>query len=120
MSAPPTVTAVIPIPTLDELAADPARAAELPVDAAERLLGRAIAVQGVIYGRLLAARADSAHPPASEDRLLTVTQAAERLSTTKDWLYRHARQLSFTVKSGRQLRFSSAGIDRYIREHQST
>lgn len=60
------------------------------------------------------------------DRLLDIDEAAERLSTSKDWLYRHWRKLPFAVSlSPRQLRFSSQGIDEYIeqrkngdREHQ--
>jgi predicted DNA-binding transcriptional regulator AlpA len=38
---------------------------------------------------------------------------------SKDWLYHHARQLPFTVRTGRLLRFSSHGIDRYIRTRQN-
>ena len=53
------------------------------------------------------------------DELLTVTEAAARLKTTKDWLYRNWKKLPFTVSlSPRQLRFSAKGIDRYIEEHQ--
>lgn len=53
------------------------------------------------------------------DTLLRVDEAAARLGTSKDWLYRHADQLPFTVRAGRrQLRFSSQGIDRYIRQRQ--
>ena len=53
--------------------------------------------------------------PHSADRLLTITEAAEVLRTTKDWLYRHYQQLPFTVRlSERQLRFSARGIEEYI------
>ena len=57
---------------------------------------------------------------ATGDTLLRVPDAAARLGTTTDWLYRHAKQLPFTVRQGRQLRFSSQGIDRYIRQRQGT
>ena len=44
---------------------------------------------------------------ASEDRLLTVEEASQKLSLTKDYLYRHADHFPFTVRvSPRQLRFS--------------
>ena len=51
----------------------------------------------------------------SGDRLLTAEQAAEILSTSPDWLYRHATQLPFTRKlAPRVLRFSYQGIQRYL------
>jgi hypothetical protein len=49
--------------------------------------------------------------PSDGDRLLT----AERLGVTKDYLYRN-KNLPFAVRLGPgQLRFSAAGIDRYIK-----
>jgi predicted DNA-binding transcriptional regulator AlpA len=53
------------------------------------------------------------------DQLLTITEAAALLKTTKDWLYRHWDELPFTVRlSPRQLRFSAKSIERYIEERQ--
>lgn len=54
-----------------------------------------------------------------EDALLTVNQAAEVLSVTTDWLYRHADNFRFTVRPGPgQLRFSSVGIQDYLRRER--
>ena len=54
---------------------------------------------------------------ASEDRLLTVEEASQKLSLTKDYLYRQADHFPFTVRvSPRQLRFSLHGMERYIRQ----
>jgi len=51
----------------------------------------------------------------SGDRLLTAEQAAEILSTSPDWLYRHAGKLPFTRKLGPKiLRFSHQGIQKYL------
>jgi excisionase family DNA binding protein len=48
------------------------------------------------------------------DRLLTVDEAAERLSVSKDWLYR--AEVPFAVRLGPgQLRFSAEGLARYIK-----
>ena len=69
-------------------------------------------------GRLLAGRGDEDHGACgdqAEDRLLTVEEAATKLGTSRDWLYRHADQLPFTVRVSRHVRFSAQGIDRYIR-----
>jgi hypothetical protein len=114
-----SLTNVAVVPTLDELAADPARATALPPGTLQGLLCRCATVQTVLLGALMTASARTAdvaaEPP--EDTLLDVTKAAKRLATSPDWLYRHARRLPFTVRNGRQLRFSSEGIARYIREH---
>jgi hypothetical protein len=106
------------VPTLDALAAHPEMVAELRVELAEALLARCHTLEGALFARLLAARTNGGPVASEEDRLLAAADAAERLATTEDWLYRHARELPFTVRSGRQLRFSSRGIERYIREKQ--
>src|SRR5687768_13806520 len=49
------------------------------------------------------------------DNLLTVEEAAARLKCSEDWLYRRAKRLPFTVRVGRNLRFSERGIDAAIR-----
>jgi len=50
------------------------------------------------------------------DRLLTVQEAAERLKTSEDWLYRSWKTLPFAVKlSKKQLRFSEQGLDDFIK-----
>jgi hypothetical protein len=107
------------IPTLDELAKHPDRAAGLPAPVLQGLLCQLTTVQATLLGCLLLAgtptlKAEDVEP----DRLLDVGAAAQRLRTTKDWLYRHARELPFTVRNGRQLRFSGRGIARYIRERE--
>ena len=48
------------------------------------------------------------------DELVNAREAARRLGLSLDYVYRHAQQLPFTVRVGRQLRFSSRGIERYI------
>lgn len=51
-----------------------------------------------------------------EDVLLTVAEAAQILSVTTDWLYRHADTFSFTIRPGPgQVRFSRRGIQDYLR-----
>jgi len=56
----------------------------------------------------------------SEDRLLKIDEASERLQMSKDWLYRNWRKLPFTVHlSPRNLRFSIKGIEQYIESMQN-
>ena len=61
-------------------------------------------------------RVFSAAPPA--DRLVAVDEAAELLGMAADTLYRKASTYPFTVREGRSLRFSKAGIEKYIRARQ--
>ncbi|HEX7422876.1 MAG TPA: helix-turn-helix domain-containing protein [Terriglobales bacterium] len=117
MSMPGTPAAV---PSLDEVAADPTRATSLPAGALQGLLCRCATVQTVLLGALMAVSSRASDPAGEPDSLLDVAAAATRLGVSRDWLYRHARQLPFTVRNGRLLRFSSHGIDRYIRERQES
>lgn len=65
-----------------------------------------------------AARLAAEHPGPAEatEQLLTVEQVAERLAATVDWL-RRQRDLPFRVElSGGMVRYSAAGLDRWVRE----
>ena len=96
-----------------------ARIAPLP-DALSELLRRPV---GEVLVDLLTRRPQEApqtpaEPEAGEEepeRLLTVQEAAARLSVRPDWIYRHARELPFAVRFGRFIRFSQSGLNRWIR-----
>ena len=77
------------------------------------LLSQLSALQGAMAARLISADCDET--VSSEDTLLTVDQAAERLGVSTDWLFRRSRTLPFVVRLGRHLRFSNRGMDRYLR-----
>ncbi len=81
-----------------------------------------VAVAGVLTLLAVGPRACVDREPAvaqGHDELLSVRQAAERLSTSTDWLYRHSADLPFTRRLGRQLRFSARGIDAYLQTHKA-
>lgn len=61
-------------------------------------------------------RALSALQPS--DRLLDVREAAGMLGMAEDSLYRKAKTYPFMVQDGRSIRFSKAGIEKYIRSRQ--
>jgi len=109
-----------PLPTLDELAAHPERAQELPPEAARDLLARLAPLQTVLLAQAIRppAGANGQGEPEGQGDLLTVEEAARKLRVSTDWLYRRAGKLPFTVRLGRQLRFSEWGLDRYIRQRQ--
>jgi predicted DNA-binding transcriptional regulator AlpA len=107
--------------TLDELADNPSRAGALPAEVVTALLARCAVVQSALVGRLLAGPLASTGNGDSigEDRLLDAGEAAQRLGTSTDYLYRHSRTLPFTVRLGSRLRFSARGIERFIRARQA-
>jgi len=79
-------------------------------------LARIEAERSLTFAQLLALELARAEP---EDRLLTVQEAADILRVTVDWLYRHADEFRFTVRPGAgQLRFSSIGIQDYLRRER--
>ena len=98
---------------LADLVEDPAKVATVPPTRLPALLSQLSAVQSAMAARLISADRDE--PTSTEDTLLTVDQAAERLGVSKDWLFRRSRTLPFVVRLGRHLRFSNRGIDRYLR-----
>ncbi len=109
-----------PVPSLDELAAHPERVQELPPEAARDFLVKIAGLQPLLLAQALSPTNGTGQAEApAEDRLLTVEEAAAKLAVSKDWLYRRAGKLPFTIRHGPgQVRFSSQGIERYIRQRQ--
>src|SRR5262245_41924772 len=94
-----------PIPSLDELAADPSKATSLSAEAARSVMVRCAAVLAALGSTPPAL----VPQPVDDDRLLTTEDAAQRLGVSTDWLYRRAPRLPFTVRLERVLRFSARG-----------
>lgn len=86
---------------------------DLPLERLPAAVGEIARVQAVLTLRL-----SSAAGAREPDRLVGIDEAARLLSIDEGTLYRKAKSLPFTVRLGRQLRFSAAGLDRYIREKQ--
>ena len=73
------------------------------------------ALQSALTTRLLESSPDGAR---DGDMLLTVDAVAAQLSVSEDWIYRNAIELPFTVRVGHHLRFSSLGLQRFMRQRQ--
>jgi predicted DNA-binding transcriptional regulator AlpA len=87
----------------------------LPRAAIAELRGQIAKLDTLLLSRLLTG--EQTQPGTDGDRLLTAPEAAQKLGATEDWLYRHANTLSFAMRVGKKhLRFSEAGIERYIRQ----
>ena len=75
------------------------------------MLSQLAAMQTALAARLLVRTSDN---ESREDRLLTIDQAATRLRTSKDWLYRNSARLPFAIRIGRNLRFRERGMEQWI------
>jgi hypothetical protein len=102
------------MPTLDDLAVDPSLAKSLSSEDAEYMLARLAAVHIPLLVQALSSKGSKTED--TEDRLLNIESAAERLCVKTDWLYRNWRQFVFARKIKRQIRFSSHGVDKYIKQ----
>jgi predicted DNA-binding transcriptional regulator AlpA len=103
------------VPSLDAIAADPRRAADLPPAVARALLARCVVVQSALLVSALAGdvpQRELAAPPT--EALLDVEAAANRLGVSTSWLYRRAARLPFTVRIGGRFRFDPRGLARYV------
>lgn len=87
-------------------------AQELPVTELPRLLGELEECRCTAMVRLTMPSPAQAQP----DELLDVKEAARRLGTSADYLYRHSKDFSFTRRVGRKLLFAARGIEYHIRQ----
>jgi predicted DNA-binding transcriptional regulator AlpA len=84
------------------------------------IIGAVEKMKALAYGKIMKVSPPPIQATPQGDRLLSVAEAAEKLSMTEDYLYRAAKRLPFTVRTGRkQLRFSLLGIEKYIKQHSS-
>jgi predicted DNA-binding transcriptional regulator AlpA len=105
--------------SLHDLLRDPTHVAHVPLQAIPALLCQLAGLQSALLARLLMDSTPLSIQAPDPDGLLDVTETAQRMGTSKDWLYRHADELPFTVRLGpRQLRFSAHGLAQYIRKRQ--
>jgi len=117
MSAAPKYPAAVP--TLDELARDPARAAGLAIETIAGLLAMHAAVGNALGAALLMSRSDpsesNAGPVDENDNWLIPDEAALILKRKSRWIYRNAGRLPFVRKvSGRGLLCSEKGLRRWL------
>lgn len=82
------------------------------------VLGELEELKAAAWAQLLTPNGRSRSGIQPADELVDVQEAARRLGLSRDYLYRHARQLPFVVRINRRLRFSSEGIQRFIRLRQ--
>jgi excisionase family DNA binding protein len=106
--------------SIDQLSEHPERVSEIPPREIPGLVARLSALLVALVAR------GSSTPPAdpevpqgvpkkSQDRNLTVHEAAKLMGVKPSWLYRHSGKLPFTRRlSRRALRFSEKGLRRWL------
>lgn len=104
------------LPSLPQLLADPSKVATLEPDQARAFLLQVGALTLALATRV----SDSPNGNPEADHLLTVAEAAKRLGVSRDWVYRRAAVLPFTVRLGPRLRFSAQGLEKYLRVHRQS
>jgi excisionase family DNA binding protein len=107
---------LVAIPKLADLVAEPDKVALVPPEAIPAMRGELARLDSLLLARLLAGGNAKADSGPDGDRLLSAKEAAAKLGASEDYLYRRSRNLPFTVRMGRQVRFSETGIERYIRQ----
>jgi predicted DNA-binding transcriptional regulator AlpA len=109
------------VSSLDQIATNPESAVGLPLHVVAGLLLKVAAVESALATALLDPDncVGDVPAPIDGDRLLVIEEAAAKLAVTEDFLYRR-KDLPFRVKVGPgQVRFSSKGIDKFIRAKTS-
>lgn len=99
---------LVSIPKLTELVSDPGRVKDLPTEAIPAMRGELVRLDSLLLARLLQHSNGSGGPEAG-DRLLSTQEAAEKLGTSTDYLYRHSSKLPFTVRMGALAQYFKRG-----------
>ncbi|MBI3895104.1 MAG: hypothetical protein HY313_04155 [Acidobacteria bacterium] len=107
--------ALVSIPKLSELVEQPEKVSLIPSETIPAMLGELERLKATLWTRLSLPQRNGNETGESGDRLLDAKEAAAMLHTSADYLYRHSAKLPFTVRMGRKVLFSEAGIGRYIR-----
>jgi predicted DNA-binding transcriptional regulator AlpA len=89
-----------------------AAAATIPVPELPSFLGHLREIEATALARLHAIQDSRAS--VEPEQLLDVTEAAKRLSVSKDYLYRNWKKLLFAQKYEWGVRFRAADIDQFI------
>lgn len=107
------------VPTLEELAEDPAAFDRLPPAVQAAQLERAEVLAARLRARMLTARAQ-AEPalPAVPDRAVGLEEASGLLGMSKDYLWRHWQKLGGYKDEDRRVKFALSTLQRRLRAHK--
>ena len=104
--------ALVRVPTLDEIAAEPTLALELPAHATRQLTLRCVAVLAALASAEPAAPAAS--PAYDPDQLLSNADVARRIGASKSWVEHNLDALPPRVGVAGRPRWRASDIDRWL------
>jgi hypothetical protein len=91
----------------------------LDADGLTRLLGQIEVLRRRVLRRLDPEPATAAAPAAEPDQVVGIGEAARRLGMSKGWLYRNVATMPFATKpNGHNWRFSTRGIEKFLRDRR--
>lgn len=109
------------LPTLDELAEHPERAAELKDEERRRVVSQLAALIVLLESSAVAITPVSkvAPPEPRAERLLTVPATAERMGFAKSYIYEIIRRGELrAVRRGKYIRVRESAVDEWVRAHE--
>jgi hypothetical protein len=106
--------------TAAQVVGDPALVLDVDAAALPGLLAQLTTTAAAVAARLstIEPRGAETTPSSGGDRLLTAKEAAVVLNLSTDFLYKHEAAKPFRVRIGSEVRFSLAGIQRFIERHR--
>ncbi len=90
-----------PVPSLDEIAREPAKAAALPAETARALFGQVVLVQAALLPQLLRPDAGADGPEPPED-WISLDAAAALVGRPRSWLLRRHPRPAWVKRLGRK------------------
>jgi predicted DNA-binding transcriptional regulator AlpA len=110
--------APVGVPTLDELADDPARARDLPLETLQTLAWRCLTALTAVH----VATTPSTSPNATArtrgddgERLLTVQEVAVRIGMSVSWVEKHTADLPARVSVAGNPRWRKSDLERWMK-----
>lgn len=95
--------------------------ADCPQEDLARLIGALESAGVLAWARFLQPPENTRSRGSSEEaeRNLSAGEAAGRLGMSRDWLYKNASRLPFSVRIGRRVLFSARGLERWLKARTS-
>jgi hypothetical protein len=81
-----------------------------------QLMGQLEHLKASLWLRMTMGTAEAGH--SEPDTLLTAEVVGKRLNVTTGFVYRNARSYPLMIRQGRYVRFSSHGLEQYLKRHQ--
>lgn len=103
------------VPTLDELAAHPERATELPAGVARQLYVQVAALKAALAATLLASPVAAPVRPPHGDRFVGPAEVAVKIGKSRSWVEKHAAELPPRRRVGGEGLWSERELEAWIR-----